>query len=201
MSQDTIADETLQPQVAAGYLALADLLEKIPAADWERPSLCADWRIREVVAHVTMPARYDEAAFMAELQARDFDFGRLSNDIASRDAGRPAAELLADLRSEVLQHWTPPGGGYRGALNHVVIHGLDITVALGAARGPSDETMGWILRDLTEGGTHQHFGVSISGRRFEASDLSWSYGSGDLVRGPAAELAVLLCGRTVPRPE
>src|SRR5579872_4787538 len=66
------SDDDLRPVVAASYDALADVLEAIGEDDWDTPSLCEGWRVREVVAHLTMPARYDEAAFMAELRARDF---------------------------------------------------------------------------------------------------------------------------------
>ena len=51
--RDAIADE---------YSALADLLEGAGAGAWDAPSLCEGWRTREVVAHVTMPARYDGPA-------------------------------------------------------------------------------------------------------------------------------------------
>ena len=71
---------------------------------------------------------------MEELRRCDFDFSRLSNQIAARDAELPAAELVANLRDDSMHHWTPPGGGYAGALNHVVIHGLDVTVPLGVPR-------------------------------------------------------------------
>ena len=79
----------------------------------------------------------------------------------------------------------------------MVIHGLDVTVPLGLPRAP-DETMRVALDDLTRGGVHEHFGVSIDGRHLQASDLDWSYGSGSVLRGPAAELALALCGRAVP---
>jgi len=92
---------------------------------------------------------------MAELRRCDFDFGRLSNEIASRDAGLPTSQLVADLRSEVMQYWTPPGGGYHGALNHVVIHGLDVTVPLGMPRRSPEDTIRIVLDDLTTGGVHQ----------------------------------------------
>jgi uncharacterized protein (TIGR03083 family) len=191
-------DADLQPAVAAEFLALADLLDSATRAQWDTPSLCAGWRVREVVAHMTMAARYPEDKFMAELRRCDFDFGRLSNEIASRDAGLPASQLAADLRSEVMQHWTPPGGGYHGALNHVVIHGLDVTVPLGVPRRSPDATIRIVLDDLTTGGVHQHFGTRIDGRRLHATDLDWSYGSGSVVRGKAEDLALVLCGRTAP---
>src|SRR6516165_1231368 len=174
----TTSDAALQPVVAAEFVALADLLDSAADAQWDTPSLCAGWRVREVIAHMTMAARYPEDKFMAELRRCDFDFGRLSNEIASRDAGLPTGELVANLRSDVMQHWTPPGGGYHGALNHVVIHGLDATVPLGVTRRSPDSTIRVVLDDLTAGGVHENFGTGIGGRTLQATDLDWSYGSG-----------------------
>src|SRR6516165_3363505 len=194
----TTSDATLQPVVAAEFVALADLLDSATDAQWDTPSLCAGWRVREVIAHMTMAARYPEDKFMAELRRCNFDFGRLSNEIASRDAALPAGELVANLRSDVMQHWTPPGGGYHGALNHVVIHGLDVTVPLGVPRRSPDDTMRVVLDDLTVGGVHEHFGTGIDRRALQATDLDWSYGSGPPLRGKAEDLALVLCGRALP---
>jgi uncharacterized protein (TIGR03083 family) len=191
-------DADLQPAVAAEFVALADLLDSATDAQWDTPSLCAGWRVREVVAHMTMAARYPEDKFMAELRRCDFDFDRLSNQIASRDAELPTSELVASLRSDVMQQWTPPGGGWHGALNHVVIHGLDVTVPLGVPRRSSDDTIRIVLDDLTRGGVQEHFGTDIEGRSLQATDLDWSYGSGPPLRGAAEDLALVLCGRAVP---
>jgi uncharacterized protein (TIGR03083 family) len=193
-----VTDDThLQPAVAAELGGLADLLAAATDAQWDTPSLCEGWRVREVIAHLTMAARYSEAEFMAELQRCGFDFTRLSNEVAGRDARLPAGELVGSLRSEVMRHWTPPGGGYHGALNHVVIHGLDVTEPLGVPRRCPDETIRVVLDDLAGGGA-AHFGTEIEGRELRASDLDWSRGSGAVLRGEAADLALAMCGRTVP---
>jgi hypothetical protein len=97
-----------------------------------------------------------------------------------------------------MQHWAPPGGGYHGALNHVVIHGLDVTVPLEVPRRSPDDTIRIILDDLTVGGVHENFGVPLDGRRLQATDLDWSYGSGPIPRGKAEDLALMLCNRTLP---
>ena len=76
---EVIDDASLQPTVAAEFVRLADLLDAASDAQWDTPSLCAGWRVREVVAHMTMAARYSEEQFMAELQRCGFDFTRLSN--------------------------------------------------------------------------------------------------------------------------
>ena len=145
-----------------------------------------------------MPVRYTPEQFGVELRACDGDFTRLANTVASRDAGLPVDTLVANLRDDVLHVWTPPGGGRAGALNHVVIHGLDVTVSLGMTRRPPDKTMRTVLDDLTHGGTHVHFGFEFDDLRLEATDIDWSFGSGSVVTGPAEDLALLICGRTVP---
>jgi uncharacterized protein (TIGR03083 family) len=193
-----LTDDDLQSLVAADYLALADLLDTLPAARWDTPSLCEGWRVREVVAHLTMPARYSEDAFLSELRDCEFDFTRLSNRIAGRDAQLPTDELVGNLRDDVLHQWTPPGGGPHGALDHVVIHGLDITVPLGEPRRSPDATIQIVLDDLTRGGVHAHFGTDISGRTLHATDLDWSYGSGPRLHGSAEDLVLHLGGRNVP---
>jgi len=187
----------LRPLVAEAYLGLADVLESSTEDDWDTPSLCEGWRVREVVAHVTMPSRYDPPTFMAELEARGFDFTRTSNELAARDGQLPTERLVGDLRLETLHRWTPPGGGLSGALNHAVVHGLDVTVPLGRPPVASDDALRVVLDDLTAGGGHRHFGTEIAGRRFVATDLDWSHGTGAVVRAPAAGLAFVLTGRRV----
>jgi uncharacterized protein (TIGR03083 family) len=182
--------------VAGELVRLAGLLEGLPDARWDTPSLCRGWRVREVIAHMTTAARYTEEEFVAALRAHDVDFTRLSDDLAGRDAALPTTTLVDDLRSERMHEWVPPGGGRRGALNHAVIHGLDAAVPLGLRRHVPDETMRVVLDDLTRGRVHEYFGTEVDGRRLEASDLDWSYGEGTPLRGTAEDLALALCGRT-----
>ena len=82
------------------------------------------------------------------------------------------------------------GAGVHGALNHVVIHGLDVTVPLGVPRRSPDQTIRVGLDDLTAGGVQEHFGTRIDGRSLQATDLDWSYGSGPALRGAAEDLAL-----------
>ena len=191
-------DSELQAAVTTEFLALADLLDTLPATGWDTPSLCAGWRVREVVAHMTMPARYSEERFMAELGECGGDFTRLSNTVATRDGALPTGDLVGNLRDETLHCWTPPGGGHKGALNHVVIHGLDITVPLQRGRRSTDEDLRAVLDDLTSGGAHAHFGFDLDGLGLRATDMDWSFGSGRPVSGAAEDLALLVCGRQVP---
>jgi uncharacterized protein (TIGR03083 family) len=187
-------------EIATEYQALADLLERGGPAVWDAPSLCEGWRTREVVAHMTVPARYDGPAFMAELEASGGDFTSLSNMMAARDGALPEAALLADLRSPVLHAWQPPGGGEEGALVHCVIHVLDIVEAIPLGRRLPEACIRPVLGLVApEGtGTPNLFGVDLRDVELRADDLDWSSGSGALVTGSAQVLALLACGRLLP---
>jgi uncharacterized protein (TIGR03083 family) len=185
--------------IAAEYEALADLLERGGPAVWDAPSLCEGWRTREVVAHMTMPARADGPAFLAELEASGGDFTRFSNMVAARDGALPVASLLADLRSAQLHSWQPPGGGEQGALVHCIIHSLDIVEAVPLDRRVPLACIRPVLEFVAAEGTRSNpFGVDLSDVELQADDLEWSSGSGALVTGSAQALALLACGRLLP---
>jgi uncharacterized protein (TIGR03083 family) len=199
MSSNATAEAGLSGAITDEYLALADLLEASPSAVWDAPSLCEGWPTRHVVAHMTMAARYSPPMFLAELQAAGGDFTRLSNTVAERDAKLPAASLLADLRSEVLHAWRPPGGQPRDALTHCVIHQLDITEALGLDRRVPPPRIAAVLAAAADLNLANLFGVDLTGVELRANDLDWSFGTGEALSGPAQVLALVMFGRTVPK--
>lgn len=186
-----------QSWVGPTHDALADLLVSAPPEAWDSPSLCDGWRVRHVVAHVTMPARLTPEQFGAEMAAAGGDFEVLSTTVAARDASLPVREHLGNLRSPRLHGWQPPGGGAAGALSHAVIHSLDVTVALDEpAVAPPDAVVA-VLNGLTEA-RGAWFGVDLTGCRLEATDTDWAWGTGEVVRADSGRLVALVSGRTLP---
>lgn len=196
--QPTSDEADLQSLVGPQFQALAAALGEKPSTVGDLPSLCEGWTVRNVMAHVTMAARYDGAAFQNELAAAGFDFQTVSETIARRDGQLPFDVLLEDLRSDTMAQWAPPGGGAAGALSHVVIHSLDITSGIDIPRTASNEATVAVLDALTEGGVHTHFGTRVAGVRLVARDLGWAYGDGPPLVADAADLLLALAGR--PRP-
>lgn len=153
--------------------------------------------MRNVVAHLTMAKRYSAEQFQAELEVDGFDFAALSGRIADRDADLPIASLLANLRSDTMAHWAPPGGGYAGALSHVVIHGLDATVPLGLGSVGDPTAVRTVLDGLATAGVHDAFGTSVDGIELRATDQDWTFGSGRPLATAAHYLVLLLAGRSL----
>jgi uncharacterized protein (TIGR03083 family) len=186
-----------QSWVASTYHGLADLLATADVGTWDAPSLCEKWLVRHVIAHVTMPVRLTPEQFGAEMAAAGGDFATMSDAVATRDAAAPVADLLDQLRSPRLHEWQPPGGGAAGALNHAVIHSLDVTVALERPTVAPPGAVTAVLDQLTTAhGTL--FGVDLADVRLEATDGDWCWGEGRLVRADAGSLVALLSGRTLP---
>ncbi|GAA3446253.1 maleylpyruvate isomerase family mycothiol-dependent enzyme [Planomonospora venezuelensis] len=193
-----MAEDDLRKAVAAERGELADLLAALRPEQWDAPTLCDGWRVREVVAHMTMPFRTSLGRTLVELAKARGNIDRMADRCARRDAARmPPERLLASLRDNVAHPWTPPGGDVRGALAHDVIHGLDITVGLGLGRGVPPGRVAAVLAGLRPKNI-AFFGTDLSGVSLQATDLDWSHGTGTPVRGPAQDLLLVVCGRRLP---
>ncbi|MFG1796106.1 maleylpyruvate isomerase family mycothiol-dependent enzyme [Nocardia sp. NPDC049149] len=193
----TMADPVRQA-IMAERADLAELLAGLDAASWDAPSLCRGWRVREVVAHLTLPYRMSGGRFLVEMLRAAGNFNRMANHTARQDAAMYSAEdLLKSLWDNIDHPWKPPGGGYAGALSHDVIHGLDISVALGLGRKVPEDRLRIVL-DAVDANSIKSFHAKLRGIELRADDLDWSYGSGALVTGPAQDLLLVLCGRKLP---
>ncbi len=191
--------DTIRDMIAAQRTELAEVLAALPAPAWDEPTLCAGWRVREVVAHITMPFRYSGPRFMLELAKSRGRFNEMSDRVARRDAaGLPVATLTEAVRSNASHPWKPPGGGWTGALAHDLIHGMDITVPLGLAQPVQEDRLRLVLPDSLTGKSVRFFGVDLDGIELRARDIDWTLGSGAPLTGTAADLLLVLCGRKLP---
>ena len=184
--------------IAAERRALADALGTVTEAQWHGESMCEGWTPVHVLAHLTMPFRISCEEFMAGLQRSGGDFTAFSDEVADRDSALPPDQLVAVLRDNAENPWSPPGGGLAGALSHDLIHGLDIAWPLSLRYPIADQAMTSVLDSVTSPGTQTVFGVSLDGVRVTATDLGWSAGYGAELAGASRDLLLLLAGRAVP---
>ncbi|MFJ7210513.1 maleylpyruvate isomerase family mycothiol-dependent enzyme [Amycolatopsis sp. NPDC098790] len=184
--------------IAAERRELAALLDDLSPGQWASPTLCDGWRVAEVVAHVTMPFRFSTGRFVREMVKSGGRFNRMADRLARQEAAELSRdELIASLRDNAEHPWQPPGGGPAGALSHDVIHGLDITTALGLDRRVPLERLEIVLGGVKPKQV-KYFGTDLAGVCLRADDLDWSYGTGTPVAGAAQDLLLVLCNRRLP---
>lgn len=179
---------------------LADLLEGLTDEQWDVPSLCDGWRVREVAAHLTLAHTSPGRAVVEAVRARG-SFDAMIRDTALRRATAPREELVAALRAMVGSRRRAPGVSPLEPLLDVLVHGQDIALPLGVDRAvPLDAattaatrvwTMGWPMA--------RAFGARrrLRGLELVADDVDWAVGAGLRVEGPVAALLLVLTGRSV----
>jgi uncharacterized protein (TIGR03083 family) len=193
-----VDEETVRREVGAQRRELAALLDGLPEERWDEQTLCSGWRVREVVAHVTMPFRMSMPRFALEMLKARGNMNLMADRRARRDAAAFAPrELVAQLAHNADHPWRPPGGGFVGALSHDVIHGLDITLPLGLDHQIPADRLRIVLGGLNDRGV-KFFGVELAGIELRADDLDWTYGSGSPLVGKAQDLLLVICGRHSP---
>ncbi|CAM5247207.1 maleylpyruvate isomerase family mycothiol-dependent enzyme [Streptomyces narbonensis] len=191
----------IRAEIAAERRELADVLDGLTDEQWDAPTLCDGWRVREVAGHMSMGFRYSLGRTALELARARGNLHRMTDRLARRDsAALTPRELAAALRDNAHHPWKPPGG-LTAALGHDVVHGLDITVPLGLGRRVPEERLRILLGTVTPRSL-RFFGADLDGTVLRATDLDWSYGTGSrVVSRPARELLLLAFGRTLHRPE
>ncbi|QNG20824.1 maleylpyruvate isomerase family mycothiol-dependent enzyme [Rhodococcus triatomae] len=177
---------------------LAEVLDALGPEQWDAPTLCAGWRVREVVAHITMAFRYPLPRFVWGMVKAGGRFDVMADRSARADTEALSdEELLACLTANLAHPWKPPGGGFEGALSHDMIHGLDITTALGVDRTVPADRLSRVLDGMSPRNVG-YFHADIADVRLEATDRDWTFGAGTPVRGRAQHLLLVICGRTLP---
>lgn len=172
---------------------LAEFLATLTPEEWDAPSLCEGWRVRDVVAHMIS---YEELGAIGVL--RRFVRGRFTPDAANEvgvaEYGYEPDRLLALLRD----HLTPRGvTAIRGAaigLVDGVIHHQDIRRGLGKPRQVPTDRLAAAL-PIAVIAPPLRSSARVRGLRLVADDVDFARGDGDEVRGPAEPLLMAIAGR------
>ena len=173
---------------------LLAFLEILTPSEWEVPSLCSGWQVRDVVAHVLI---YDNfrANQVWHLIRAGFDGDRLNRRTTEAWRGRSTTELLDCLRANLI-----PGGitrlfGWPTALQEAVVHHQDVRRPLGRPRDIPPERIERVLANLIDSPVLAGLPNHAKGLRLEATDIDWRTGDGPLVTGKGEALVMALAGR------
>ncbi|MGW0178426.1 maleylpyruvate isomerase family mycothiol-dependent enzyme [Nocardia sp. NPDC003345] len=189
-------EELVWAAVAAERRSLADLLADLPEAQWDHPTLCAGWRVRDIVAHILLTSRARLGWLLLQLVRARGSVARMNFETAIRYAGNSTPEALLDeLRALVPTRHRPVATTATDRLMDLVVHGQDIAVPLGLRREIPEQAAVWSAERVWEMGWPFHARRDLAGHRLVATDARWSAGSGTPVRAPIAELLLIITGR------
>jgi uncharacterized protein (TIGR03083 family) len=173
---------------------LAKDLSSLTGEQWDTPSLCAGWTVRDVLGHMTATAKMTPPKFFRALASAGFRFSEMTDrEIARETAGTPA-DNLAEFR-RYTQASTHPPGPATSWLGETVVHGTDIRRPLGMTREFPEQALVQVA-DFFKG-SNVLIGAKkrITGLRLRAIDASWSTGAGPEVSGPLLSLIMAMTGR------
>ncbi len=181
--------------IAAERASFVEALAGLADADWVRPSLCAGWTVRDVVAHMTATANMTPPKFFGKMAASGFNFQRMTaREIAARTAGRSNEELVEGLRARIDARTAPPGPA-PSWLGETIVHGEDVFRALGGYRDHPVEHVVTVADFFKRGNLLIGTKRRIEGVTLRATDADWQHGSGPQVSGPAIALLMAMTGR------
>lgn len=171
---------------------LLDLLRTLSPEQWNAPSLCRGWSVKDVAAHMIS---YDDLGIGGIVKR--FIKGRV---VWANEAGveeyRP---LSTDKLLKIFeQRLTPTGltaglGGMIGLVDGT-IHHQDIRRALDQPRQIPSDRLATVIAAVPSNprlGAHKR----IKGLRLVADDLDWTHGQGQELRGPGEAIMMAVSGR------
>ena len=200
-TQDASASQLDQWRIYAAERAdVHDFLASLTPAQWDAPSLCEGWRIKDVAVHLLVDEPLEQLGIpLALVKAAwlRFSIHRINDWWIKRNRDRPTDSIVAAFAGA----WQPdriskllgPGTGVRA----LVIHHQDMRRPLGMHRDVPEERMRVALDVVLtrSGSTNLGSLERSSGLRLQATDIDWSWGDGPKVLGPAESILMAVAGR------
>lgn len=189
-----MADTQIWPMIEAEREALAAELAPLTDAQWDTPSLCTGWSVRETLGHMSATAALTAPKFVAGMLRSGFRFNTFAaKGVAEQVEGTPA-DTLARFKQQVHSTKHPPGPS-DSWLGETVVHGEDIRRPLGIRHAYDAAALERVANfyrgsNLIVGGKKRAAGLTL-----RATDGGWSAGTGPEVAGPGISLVLAITGR------
>jgi uncharacterized protein (TIGR03083 family) len=171
------------------------LLEGLTPQQWDARSLCSDWRVRDVAAHLSTPVNVDRLHFFGLLVRNGLNFNKAAAAEALERGGGDTRELVEQYRKTIGSRKHPPFAKPETVLNDMVVHSQDIRRPLGINADLPEERVRTCL-DFVKG-QQPIYGAKkrVAGLKLIATDMDWTHGAGPEVRGTGEALLMILNGR------
>ena len=185
----------LWPWTVEARQSLLLTLEPLDERQWDTESLCEGWSVREVLAHLVLAARPPSRRYVAAIARARGSFDNANHALAVADGRKPPADLITEYRKVFEHRFSPPGWPQAAPLADILLHSLDVRLALDLPTEPHPARYEPAI-GLLFGRAGRSF--ARAGRpavRWLATDHEWSHGQGPSVEGTIADLTLTAAGR------
>ena len=182
--------------ITHGREALGDYLAGLTEDDWDKPSLCAGWTVKDTAAHMLVIPAVPKGQVFLSFVGSGFNLERMNARLIARlTTTMSTADIVARTRSSAGSHSVPPGLKLPGVLTELVVHSSDIAEGVGTPFTLPVEDYVAALDHVKD--VQPVFGTKerIAGLTLRATDADWSTGSGPAVEGTAQQLLLAITGR------
>ncbi|MFF1252633.1 maleylpyruvate isomerase family mycothiol-dependent enzyme [Pseudarthrobacter sp. NPDC058329] len=174
--------------------ALTEDLASLSEEQWQHRTLCGQWNVEQVIAHLTAAASLDQWQWLRSMIGARFRPDVHNQRRLAEHRGKSPEETL-DRFCTIISSTTAPSGHTPAYLGEVVVHAQDIRQPLGLSRTPSIEA----LTPVAEFFARRDFTVAsrthTAGLQLRADDGQFTAGSGPLVTGSTLALVMSMAGR------
>lgn len=174
---------------------LADFLDSLTPEQWDVQSLCTEWKVRDVAAHLITAITTSKGGQFMALAKGGFNFHKAMIRQAREYSARDPQVMVKELREHVDSHNMPPMAKPSIMLNDTVTHTQDCRRPLGMPRQVPEDRLRIALDQAK--GVQPILGNKkrIAGLKLSATDMEWSTGDGPEVKGPGEALLLAINGR------
>lgn len=187
-------NSTLWALAHAERAALAEDLAGLDTEQWRQRTLCGQWDVEQVVAHLSAAASVGQWQWMRSMLGARFRPDVHNQRRLQEQLGNTPAETLDRFRA-VINSTTAPSSDIPAYLGEVVVHAQDIRHPLGLARTPDIEA----LTPVAEFFARRNFTVpsrsNAAGLQLRADDGRFTAGEGARVTGTTLALVMAMAGR------
>jgi uncharacterized protein (TIGR03083 family) len=175
--------------------ALAEDLSGLNVDQWHHGTLCGQWDVEQVTAHLTAAASLNRLQWIRSMLGARFRVDVHNQRRMLDHLGNNTAETLERFRA-IIDSTTAPSGHTPAYLGEVVVHAQDIRQPLGLAYEPHIDA----LTPVAEFFARRNFAVpsrtAAAGLQLRADDGPFSTSDGPLVTGSTLALVMSMAGRT-----
>lgn len=173
---------------------LAQDLAGFDEAQWRHPTLCGQWDVEHVVAHLTAAASVGQWAWMRSIVLAGFR-PAVHNERRLRDhLGTTPKDTLDRFRA-VIDSTVAPTKDLPAYLGEVIVHGEDIRHPMGLPSSRDTDAVTEVAEFYVSRNFTVNSKTTAAGLAMRATDGPFRAGAGPEVAGPTLALVMVMAGR------